>query len=78
MSCESRIRRVVAIFRRTVVRSWRVDKPSVSSKKKPACLERVSIRIQSFYKVPLFACSLSIDSNKALKLPAPNPRAPIR
>lgn len=29
------------------------------------------------YKVPLLACSLSIDSNKALKLPAPNPFAPI-
>ena len=30
-----------------------------------------------FYNVPLLACSLSIDSNKALKLPAPNPFAPI-
>jgi len=31
-----------------------------------------------FYKVPLNSCSLSIDSNNALKLPAPNPLAPIR
>ncbi len=30
------------------------------------------------YKVPLKACSLSIDSNNALKLPAPNPFAPSR
>ncbi len=30
------------------------------------------------YKVPLFACSLSMDSNNALKFPAPNPVAPIR
>ena len=29
------------------------------------------------YNVPLFCCSLSIDSNKALKFPAPNPLAPI-
>jgi len=31
-----------------------------------------------FYSVPLLACSLSIDSNNALKLPAPNPLAPMR
>jgi hypothetical protein len=30
------------------------------------------------YNVPLLACSLSIDSNNALKLPAPKPFAPIR
>jgi hypothetical protein len=30
------------------------------------------------YKVPLLACSRSIDSNKALKLPAPKPLAPMR
>ena len=30
------------------------------------------------YNVPRLACSLSILSNKALKLPAPNPFAPIR
>lgn len=32
----------------------------------------------NFYNVPRFACSLSIDSNKALKLPAPKPLAPMR
>ena len=30
------------------------------------------------YNVPRLSCSLSIDSKSALKLPAPNPRAPIR
>jgi len=30
-----------------------------------------------FYSVPLLACSLSIDSNSALKFPAPKPLAPI-
>ncbi len=30
------------------------------------------------YNVPLKACSLSIDSNNALKLPAPKPLAPMR
>lgn len=30
------------------------------------------------YNVPRFSCSLSIDSNSALKFPAPNPLAPMR
>lgn len=30
------------------------------------------------YNVPLKPCSLSMDSNKALKFPAPKPLAPIR
>lgn len=30
------------------------------------------------YNVPLFACSLSILSNNALKFPAPKPLAPMR
>ena len=30
------------------------------------------------YKLPLKSCSLSIASNRALKLPAPNDLAPLR
>ncbi|MEN9323661.1 MAG: hypothetical protein RL699_1441 [Bacteroidota bacterium] len=45
-------------------------------------LQRCNLRISQFYKqfynVPLFSCSRSIDSNKALKFPAPNPLAPMR
>lgn len=33
--------------------------------------------LNCIYRVPRFSCSLSIDSNNALKFPAPNPRAPI-
>ena len=31
-----------------------------------------------FYKFPRRSCSLSIDSNNALKFPSPNPRDPLR
>jgi hypothetical protein len=34
-------------------------------------------KIFPIYSVPLNACSLSIDSKRALKLPAPKPFAPI-
>ncbi len=43
-----------------------------------ARLKTLFLNALNFYNVPRFACSLSIDSNKALKLPAPKPRAPIR
>ena len=36
------------------------------------------IRAFDIISVPLFACSRSIDSNNALKFPAPKPCAPIR
>ncbi len=60
-------------------------KPKVSSKKKLLyfyyrsflCLCLCFNRFVC-YKVPRFACSRSMLSNKALKLPAPNPLAPIR
>jgi hypothetical protein len=36
-----------------------------------------NVKKLEFYSVPRNACSLSIDSNKALKLPAPKPLAPF-
>ena len=40
-------------------------------------LDLPAMDVASVEHVPLFACSLSIDSKSALKFPAPNPRAPI-
>ena len=49
----------------------------LSNKKTILILDGFKNVILFFYKVPLFACSLSIDSKSALKLPAPKPFAPI-
>ncbi len=54
---------------------------AIATKKMLSCNLQLSIsKTQHLYnyKVPLKACSLSIDSNNALKLPAPNPFAPSR
>lgn len=37
-----------------------------------------SLKFLIFYNVPRNCCSRSIDSKRALKLPAPKPLAPIR
>jgi len=47
-----------------------------SKKNKPVHLNRLIFCL--IYKLPRRACSRSIDSNKALKLPFPNDLAPLR
>lgn len=47
--------------------------------KKPGCTRLIiKVLTATDYKLPLSSCSRSIASNRALKLPAPKDRAPLR
>lgn len=59
---------------------WRKNPYTFMRMQKVAIADNLFIILimEEIYSVPLFSCSRSMDSNNALKLPAPKPLAPIR